>query len=98
MVEVSADQTTGPSAALPRSLKVSVSAASEDAPAGVENDGFWGIPVRPQTTYSGSFYAKTDSDGVPVTISLVNDSTGATAASATIAGLSQRMEAIHISP
>lgn len=25
---------------------------------GIANDGFWGIPVRPQTTYAASFYAK----------------------------------------
>jgi alpha-N-arabinofuranosidase len=86
-VKISLDETTGPSAALPRSLKVSVTAASEAAPAGVQNDGFWGIPVRPQTTYTGSFYAKTDSDGVPVTVSLVNDETGVTAATATVSGV-----------
>ena len=86
-VVVSVDAQIGPSAALPRSLKVSVTSATETAPAGVQNDGFWGIPVRPQTTYSGSFYAKTDSAGVPVTVSLVNDETGATAASATVTGL-----------
>jgi alpha-L-arabinofuranosidase len=88
IVNISADDKTGPSAALPRSLKMSVSAATESAPAGVQNDGFWGFPVRPQTIYAGSFYAKTDSDGVPVTVSLVNDETGATAASATVSGLS----------
>ncbi|MGD0737045.1 MAG: alpha-L-arabinofuranosidase C-terminal domain-containing protein [Terracidiphilus sp.] len=87
MVEISADEATGPSAALPRSLKVHVTAATEAAPAGVQNDGYWGFPVRPQTTYSGSFYAKTDSAGVPVKVSLVNDETGAVAASATVDGL-----------
>jgi alpha-N-arabinofuranosidase len=84
---VSADDSTGPSAALTRSLKVSVSAATEAAPAGVQNDGYWGIAVRPLATYSGSFYAKTDSAGVPVTVSLVNDQTGVVAASSTVAGL-----------
>jgi alpha-N-arabinofuranosidase len=87
VAEVSADQTAGPSAALPRSLKVSVTAATEAAPAGVQNDGYWGFPVRPQTAYSGSFYAKTDSDGIAVTVSLANDQTGATAASAKVTGL-----------
>ena len=86
-VQISMDETTGPSEALPRSIKVSVTAASEAAPAGVQNDGFWGIAVRPQTTYTGSFYAKTDSVGVPVTVSLVNDETGATAATATVTGV-----------
>ena len=88
VVSVSADEKAGPSAAVPRSLKVSVTAATETAPAGVQNDGYWGIPVRPQTEYSGIFYAKTDSAGLPVTASLVNDATGATAASATVSGLS----------
>jgi alpha-N-arabinofuranosidase len=87
VVDVSADDTTGPSVALPRSMKVSVSAASEAAPAGVENDGYWGMAVRPQTTYTGSFYAKTDRAGAPVTVSLVNDATGVTAGSATVSGL-----------
>jgi alpha-N-arabinofuranosidase len=86
-VAISEDETTGPSEALPRSIKVSVTAASEAAPAGLQNDGFWGIPVRPQATYTGSFYAKSDSPHLPVTVSLVNDETGVTAATATIAGV-----------
>jgi alpha-N-arabinofuranosidase len=84
---VSVDLSTGPSAAIPRSLKVSVTSATKAAPAGVENDGYWGFPVRPNTTYSGSFYAKTDTAGVPVTIGLVNDQTGVAAAEATVTGL-----------
>jgi alpha-N-arabinofuranosidase len=87
LADVSVDDKTGPSAALPRSLKVTVTAATDAAPAGVQNDGFWGIPVRPQTLYNGSFYAKTDSAGIPMTVSLVNDATGATAATATVTGL-----------
>ena len=87
MVNISVDDHTGPSEALTRSYKVSVTAASESAPAGMQNDGYWGIAVRPDTTYTGSFYAKTDSDGVPVTVSLVNDQTGITAAHTTVTGL-----------
>jgi alpha-N-arabinofuranosidase len=87
VVDVSLDDSTGPSTALPRSLKVSVTAATKAAPAGVENDGYWGIPVRPNETLSGSFYAKTDTAGIAVTVSLVNDQTGVTAATATVTGL-----------
>jgi alpha-N-arabinofuranosidase len=87
MVSVSLDESTGPSAALPRSLKVAVTAASPSAPAGLQNDGFWGIPVRPRTVYTGSFYAKSDAPGLSVTASLVNDQTGVVAASATIPSL-----------
>ena len=64
IVNVSADESDGPSAALPRSLRVTVAKASAASPAGVENGGYWGIPVRPHTAYSGSFYAKTDSPGI----------------------------------
>ncbi|HEX4756646.1 MAG TPA: alpha-L-arabinofuranosidase C-terminal domain-containing protein [Terracidiphilus sp.] len=87
-VHVSLDETTGPSKALTRSLKVNVTAATEAAPAGVENDGYWGIPVRPNASYAGSFWAKCDGDGVPVTVRLVNDLTGVTAAEAKVTGLS----------
>jgi alpha-L-arabinofuranosidase len=87
-VDVGIDESTGPSATLTRSLKVSVTAATAAAPAGVENDGYWGIAVRPHTVYSGSFWAKTNSDGVPVTVRLENDATGITAARTTVTGLS----------
>ncbi len=87
VVNVSSDETTGPSATLTRSLKVTVSAATPDSPAGVENDGYWGIPVRPRTVYTGSFYAKSDAPGIPVTVSLQNDQTGVVAASAKVTGL-----------
>ena len=87
MEDISVDSTTGPGTEQPRSLKMAVTAATESAPAGVENDGYWGIAVRPNITYTGSFWAKTDSDGVPVTISLQNDSSGAVAARTTVSGL-----------
>jgi alpha-N-arabinofuranosidase len=86
-VNISSDESSGPSTTLTRSLKVAVTAASPDAPAGIENDGYWGIPARPHATYSGSFYAKTDTPGIPVTVALQNDQTGVVAASATVTGL-----------
>jgi alpha-N-arabinofuranosidase len=94
-VKIAVDEQSGPSAALPRSLKVIVTSATEAAPAGVQNDGFWGIPVRPRTTYTGSFYSKSDSTGIPVTVSLVNDATGAVAARATVAGLTSDWNQYH---
>ena len=84
---VSLDEKSGPSAAITHSLKVAVTAASEKSPAGVQNGGYWGIPVRPNTTYTGSFWAKTDVAGLPVMVSLENDQTGVAAASATVSGL-----------
>jgi alpha-N-arabinofuranosidase len=69
------DHTAGPSAALPVSLELSVPTGStKDAP-GVENEGFWGIPVRPHTKYVGSFYAKSSGDN-PITVSIINNESG----------------------
>ena len=71
------DRTTGPSAALPLSLQLTVKNASDHDQAGISNLGYWGFPVRPQTTYHGSFYAKTSDASIgPVTVSLVEDQTG----------------------
>jgi len=86
-VKVSVDPATGPSDALKRSFRVTVSAATPASPAGMENAGYWGIPVHPRTVYTGSFYAKSDAEGVQVTVSLENDQTGQVAATATVNGL-----------
>ena len=77
------DRTTGPSTALPNSLEVNVTTASAGNEAGLSNTGYWGVPVKPHTTYHGSFYARVDEESVgPVTARIVNDKTGATIAEA----------------
>ena len=43
---------------LPVSLRLDATSASEAAPAGIANDGYWGIPVLARTRYQASFYAK----------------------------------------
>lgn len=56
--------------ALPVSLRLDLSGGKT----GVANDGFWGIPVRPDTTYTASFYAKGGGGFAgPVTASLMLD-------------------------
>jgi len=56
--------------ALPVSLRLELGTGT----CGVANDGYWGVPVRPDTTYTASFYAK-GSGGFagPVTASLILD-------------------------
>ncbi len=83
-VTATVDKTDGPSAALPTSMALKVTAASAGNEAGVSNPGYWGIAVRPHTTYKGSFYAKTDGDMGPVTARLIADNTGAVLALATV--------------
>ena len=85
---ISLDTTTGPSAALPNSLKLAVTSADAHSLAGFLNQGYWGIALRPSTTYTGSFYARSDTPSLgPVTVRLVNNQTGAIAASATVSAL-----------
>lgn len=83
------DKTTGPSEALPVSLKLAVDTAAPKSEAGIVNEGYWGIPVHPSTQYRGSFYAKADNATIgAVTIRIINDNTGAVAATATVPALS----------
>ena len=58
--------------ALNVSLKLDAGKAAKKSPAGIANGGFWGIPLRPNTTYHASFYAKAKSSGGPLTVSLVS--------------------------
>ncbi len=46
--------------ALPNSLEVEIKAATAEQRFGVVNDGYWGIPVKPNTTYRAAFYVKGD--------------------------------------
>jgi len=82
------DGTTGPSTALPSSLKIEIEQADAKNQAGVLNTGWWGMALKPNTTYNGSFYAKTGSaDLGPISVSLVSDSNGKAEASATVNGI-----------
>ena len=74
---------SGPSAALARSMKLTITAASAASEAGVGNSGYWGMAVRPETTYSGSFYAKAQGVGT-AHARLISDTTGAVLAEAAI--------------
>jgi alpha-L-arabinofuranosidase len=86
--KMSIDKTSGPSHALPQSLRLDVSSASAASPAGLLNDGYWGMGLHPDTTYAGSFYAKEDSQETgAVTVSLVANQSGQVLASAVVSGI-----------
>jgi alpha-N-arabinofuranosidase len=79
---------SGPSEALKSSLRLDVEQADAKNPAGVLNVGWWGMPLRPGSSYKGSFYAKADTGGLgPVTVSLVEDNSGKTVATTRVDGL-----------
>jgi alpha-L-arabinofuranosidase len=57
----------------PVSLKLSVGSLPAGGRAGIANDGYWGVPVTPSTTYHLSFYARADASfSGPLTASLEN--------------------------
>src|SRR5215469_18936593 len=76
------DRETGPSKALPYSVQLTVASATPTDQAGLSNSGWWGMAVRPRTTYHGSFYAKIASDMGPLTAKLINDASGEVVAKA----------------
>jgi len=75
---------------IPASLELTVTQATGNQRVGVANDGFWGIPVKPTTTYRGSFYAKAGPGFTgPLTVAIVGNH-GATAhASAQVPRITQ---------
>ncbi len=56
--------------ALNVSLKLDASQASDAAPVGIANGGYWGIPVKPDTAYRASFYARGENFSGPLTLSI----------------------------
>src|SRR5205823_13928329 len=59
-------------AALNVSLKLDAGKASAASPVGIANGGYWGIPVRPNTKYRASFYARGNNFSGPLTLSIQN--------------------------
>jgi alpha-N-arabinofuranosidase len=92
------DQQTGPSEALNYSLRLEAVQADAENQAGVLNGGFWGIPLKPNTTYKGSFFAKADSDALgAVNVKLVTDADDKVLATTTVSGLTTAWKQYHFS-
>ena len=71
--------------AVPASLKLTITQASGNQQVGIANEGFWGIPVKPNTAYKASVYAKAAAGFTgPIGISIQGND-GADAATAQIA-------------
>ncbi len=68
---IALDKVPVPDTALSVALKLDATSISGTQRVGAANEGYWGIPVRPDTTYRVSFYAKA-SPGFkgPLTVSL----------------------------
>ncbi|MEN3340360.1 MAG: alpha-L-arabinofuranosidase [Acidobacteriota bacterium] len=70
------------------SLRVDVTQASAGHAAGITNEGYWGIPVKPDTLYRGSFYAKAAAGFTgPIAVSIQSDDSRTTYATRSVTGL-----------
>ena len=59
---------------LTTSLRLTVTKAEKNQPAGVANGGYWGIPVQPHTRYRATLLARSEAGFTgPVTVSIVSD-------------------------
>jgi len=77
-------------ATIATSLRVDVTQASSGRAAGAANDGYWGIPVKPNTRYRASFFAKAASGMAgPITAAIESEDGKTTYASARVSGLTQ---------
>jgi len=72
---ISLDTNQPLNSALNVSLKLDTGKASENSPAGIANGGYWGIPVKPNTAYHASFYARGEHFSGPLTVSLFHVNT-----------------------
>ena len=85
---ISLDPATPLNGALNTSLKLDATAATKDTPAGIANGGYWGIPVKPNTTYRVSFYAKAASGFTgALTVAITSTDGKAMFASADVTGI-----------
>jgi alpha-N-arabinofuranosidase len=80
--------------ALTNSLKLEATTATGKQPVGIANDGFWGIPVRADTQYRASFYARAASGFTgPLTVAIVGGDSNATIhASAKVSGITPQWQ------
>ena len=70
--------------ALKTSLRLDAAGAAPGSRVGIANDGWWGIPVKPDTTYRVSFYAKGAAASGPLTVSIESNDGAKTFASAVV--------------
>ena len=82
---------------LTNSLRLAVTKADKAHPAGVANSGYWGIPVKPKTTYGVTIFARADAGFPgPVTVSIVSDDGETVYATGKFSGLTTDWEKYEV--
>ena len=82
---------------IPTSLRLTVTQATKDHPAGVANDGYWGIPVHPKTPYRASLWARAEAGfSGPLTVSIVSNDGNTVYASGRFSGLTSEWKKFEV--
>ena len=85
---IALDPTTPLNDRLPTSLRLTVTQATKEHPAGVANSGYWGIPVHAKTQYRATLWARPEAGfSGPLTVSIVSTDGRIVYASEKISGL-----------
>src|SRR5262249_52212922 len=83
---------------LTANLRLTVSKATRDHPAGVANSGYWGIPVHPNTRYRVTLLVRSvPGFSGPLTVSIVSDDGKLVYATEKISGLSPKWTRFDVS-
>lgn len=94
--EIALDRKNKLNDALDLSLAVTIKAASPDHPAGIRNPGYWGIALKPDTSYTVSFYAKAEGDVGPLAAALAKAG-GATVVAGQVNGIGKDWKKFELS-
>jgi alpha-N-arabinofuranosidase len=71
---IALDPTSSFNGRLTTSLRLTVTKAARNHPAGVANSGYWGMPVQPRTSYRASILARAASNFTgPLAVSIVSE-------------------------
>jgi alpha-N-arabinofuranosidase len=87
---IALDRSEPLNATIGTSLRLDVTQASTAHAAGISNEGYWGIPVKPNTRYRASFYAKAAAGfSGPVDVSIQSNDGKTVFATGKVAALTQ---------
>ena len=79
--------------ALTNSLRFKV--ITDNQKTGLANDGFWGIPVKPSTTYKGSFFMMSDDSKADLVVSIEDSVQNVVFARTTVTGIGNSWKKVN---
>lgn len=82
--------------ALNVSLRLDANKATPASPVGIANAGYWGIPVRPNTKYRASFFARGDVTTGPLRLAIESADGRTVFAEATISRISENWQKYQV--